>query len=113
MRRSSGQRHGGRQLDGAAASVDALPEVVDEVGDELEVLVDGGIRRGSDVAVALALGARAVLVGRAFLWALAAQGEQGVVHVLELLRAELAVALALLGCASPAAVTRSHVARPV
>jgi isopentenyl diphosphate isomerase/L-lactate dehydrogenase-like FMN-dependent dehydrogenase len=105
--------HGGRQLDGAAASVDALPEVVDEVGDELEVLVDGGIRRGSDVAVALALGARAVLVGRAFLWALAARGEQGVVHVLELLHEELAVTLALLGCASPAALTRSHVARPV
>ncbi|MDQ3894584.1 MAG: alpha-hydroxy-acid oxidizing protein, partial [Actinomycetota bacterium] len=105
--------HGGRQLDGAAASVDALPEVVDEVGDELEVLVDSGIRRGSDVAVALALGARAVLVGRPFLWALAARGERGVVHVLELLREELAVTLALLGCASPATVTRSHVARPV
>jgi isopentenyl diphosphate isomerase/L-lactate dehydrogenase-like FMN-dependent dehydrogenase len=103
--------HGGRQLDNVAASADVLPEVLDEVGDRLEVLVDGGIRRGTDVAVALALGARAVLVGRAFLWGLAAQGECGVRCVLELLRDELAVTLALLGCCSPAEVTRGHLSR--
>jgi 4-hydroxymandelate oxidase len=102
--------HGGRQLDRAVASLDALPEVVDAVGDRGEILMDGGIRRGSDVAIALALGARAVLVGRPVIWGLAARGEDGVRHVLELLRDELLIALALLGCPSPGAVGRSHVA---
>lgn len=102
--------HGGRQLDGVAASIDLLPEIVDAVGGRLEVYVDGGIRRGTDVAVALALGARAVLVGRPALWGLAAAGESGARHVLELLRDELHLALLLLGCPTPAHVTREHVA---
>ena len=102
--------HGGRQLDLAPATVDVLPEVVDAAGDSLEVLVDGGIRRGSDVLVALALGARAVLVGRTALWGLAASGEQGAAEVLQLLLEEIETGLHLLGCASPADVTRAHVA---
>ncbi|HEV2821072.1 MAG TPA: alpha-hydroxy acid oxidase [Solirubrobacteraceae bacterium] len=101
--------HGGRQLDGVAASIDLLPEAVEAVGGRLEVLVDGGIRRGTDVAVALALGARAVLVGRPALWGLAAAGESGARHLLELLREELHLALLLLGCRTPAHVTREHV----
>jgi isopentenyl diphosphate isomerase/L-lactate dehydrogenase-like FMN-dependent dehydrogenase len=101
--------HGGRQLDRAVASLDALPEVVDAVGDRVEVLVDGGIRRGTDVAIALALGARAVLVGRPVAWGLAVSGAEGVQHVLELLRDELLLALALLGCGTPDAVGRHHV----
>ncbi len=103
--------HGGRQLDGVAASLDALPEVVDAVGERVEVLVDGGVRRGIDVIKALALGARAVLVGRPVLYGLAVEGEPGVVRVLELLQAEIAAALALCGCARPGDVTRAHVAR--
>ncbi|CAN5302571.1 alpha-hydroxy acid oxidase [soil metagenome] len=103
--------HGGRQLDGVAPTADVLEEVADAVAGRIEVLVDGGIRRGTDVMRALALGARAVLVGRPALWALAADGEEGVVHALELFRSELEIALALSGCASPDAVTRAHVAR--
>jgi 4-hydroxymandelate oxidase len=103
--------HGGRQLDGVAPTADVLEEVVDAVSGRIEVLVDGGIRRGTDIVRALALGARAVLVGRPALWGLAAGGEDGIVHVLELLRAELEVALALCGCQAPAAVTRAHVTR--
>ena len=103
--------HGGRQLDGVPAAIDALPEVVEAVGARCEVLVDGGVRRGIDVLVALALGARAVLVGRPVAWGLAADGEVGVQRILELLRVELQNGLALLGCPSPAAVTRAHVAR--
>jgi isopentenyl diphosphate isomerase/L-lactate dehydrogenase-like FMN-dependent dehydrogenase len=102
--------HGGRQLDGVPASLEALPEVVAEVGGRMPVLVDGGIRRGTDVAKALALGAQATLVGRPVVWGLAAGGEDGARHVLELLRDELRLALALLGCPSPADVTRAHVA---
>ena len=101
--------HGGRQLDGVAATAEMLPEVVDAVEGRIEVLVDGGIRRGTDVLVALALGARAVLVGRPALWGLAAGGEAGARDVLELLQDEVARGLALLGCASPADVTRRHV----
>jgi 4-hydroxymandelate oxidase len=92
--------HGGRQLDGAIASVDALSEVVAAVGDKVEVLVDGGIRRGTDVLKALALGAKAVLLGRPVLWGLAVGGEAGVQHVIELLRDELDLAMALSGCAN-------------
>jgi isopentenyl diphosphate isomerase/L-lactate dehydrogenase-like FMN-dependent dehydrogenase len=103
--------HGGRQLDGVPAALDALPEVLEAVGERVEVLVDGGIRRGTDVLKALALGARAALTGRAVLWGLAAEGEEGAAAVLELLRRELEVGLKLLGCASPAEVTRSHVRR--
>jgi isopentenyl diphosphate isomerase/L-lactate dehydrogenase-like FMN-dependent dehydrogenase len=103
--------HGGRQLDGVPASLDALPDVVEAVGGRAEILLDGGVRRGTDVAKALALGARAVLVGRAVLWGLAVAGEEGVRSVLDLLRAEVALALMLLGCASPAEVGSAHVVR--
>jgi isopentenyl diphosphate isomerase/L-lactate dehydrogenase-like FMN-dependent dehydrogenase len=102
--------HGGRQLDGVSASLEALPEIVETCAGEVAVLLDGGVRRGTDVVKALALGARAVLVGRAVIWGLAIGGEEGVRRVLELLRAELALALTLLGCASPEAVTPAHVA---
>jgi isopentenyl diphosphate isomerase/L-lactate dehydrogenase-like FMN-dependent dehydrogenase len=101
--------HGGRQLDGVPATIDVLHEVVEAVDGRAEVLLDGGVRRGTDVLKALALGARAVLAGRAVLWALAVDGEEGVRHVLELLRAEIELGLALLGCSSPHAVTRTHV----
>jgi isopentenyl diphosphate isomerase/L-lactate dehydrogenase-like FMN-dependent dehydrogenase len=101
--------HGGRQLDGVPASLEALPEVVEAVGDEIEVYMDGGVRRGTDVVTALALGARAVLVGRPPLWGLAAAGEAGALRVLELLRDELELARCLTGCAAPDAVTRDHV----
>lgn len=103
--------HGGRQLDRCLATADALPEVVDAVEGRIPVLVDGGIRRGVDVAIALALGADAVLVGRPALWGLAAGGEAGARQVLELLRAELELTLALCGCASPAELGRAHVQR--
>jgi isopentenyl diphosphate isomerase/L-lactate dehydrogenase-like FMN-dependent dehydrogenase len=103
--------HGGRQLDGVPPALDALPEVVEAVGERVEVLVDGGIRRGTDVLKALALGARAAMSGRAVLWGLAAGGEEGARQVLELLRAEIEAGLKLLGCASPAEVTRAHVRR--
>ena len=100
--------HGGRQLDAVAPTAELLPEVVDAVADRLEVYVDGGIRRGSDVVKALALGARAALAGRAPLWGLACDGEQGARRVLELLREEIELTLALCGCTSPAAVTAAH-----
>ena len=103
--------HGGRQLDGVAATIDALPEVVEAVDGRIEVLVDGGVRRGGDVVKALALGARAVLAGRAPLWGLVADGEAGARHVLELLREEILLALKLVGCTSPADVTRDRVQR--
>jgi isopentenyl diphosphate isomerase/L-lactate dehydrogenase-like FMN-dependent dehydrogenase len=103
--------HGGRQLDGVAPSLAALVEVVEAVGDQVEVLVDGGVRRGADVAKALALGARAVMVGRPWAFALAA-GEPGVARMLEILRTELDRALRLLGCRSVAELDRSAVALP-
>jgi isopentenyl diphosphate isomerase/L-lactate dehydrogenase-like FMN-dependent dehydrogenase len=101
--------HGGRQLDAVAATAELLPEVVDAVAGRLEVYVDGGIRRGADAVKALALGARAVLAGRAPLWGLAGGGEEGARRVLELLRDEIELALALCGCTSPDAVTPEHV----
>ncbi|MDE3190525.1 MAG: alpha-hydroxy-acid oxidizing protein [Acidobacteriota bacterium] len=101
--------HGGRQLDGVAAGLDALPEVVEAVAGRREVYVDGGIRRGGDVLKALALGARAAFAGRAFACALAVDGERGVAHALSLLRDEIALGLGLLGCTSPDEVARSHV----
>jgi isopentenyl diphosphate isomerase/L-lactate dehydrogenase-like FMN-dependent dehydrogenase len=103
--------HGGRQLDRVPATADALPETVDAVEGRGSVLVDGGIRRGVDVAIALALGADAVLVGRPALWGLAVGGESGARRVLELLREELELTLALCGCASPIELTRAHVQR--
>jgi len=103
--------HGGRQLDGAIASLDALPEVVEAVAGRAEVYLDGGVRRGSDVVMALALGANAVLVGRPALYGLAINGSKGVDQVLGILREEIENALALLGCRSPAEVTSAHVTR--
>jgi len=102
--------HGGRQLDGVPGTLDALPEVVEAVEGRVEVYLDGGIRRGTDVVKALALGARATLAGRAVLWGLAVGGEEGARHVLELLRDEIRLALSLLGCTSPAEIRREHVA---
>jgi len=104
--------HGGRQLDGVPATLDVLPEVVDAAEDRLEVWVDGGVRRGTDVVKALALGARLVLIGRPVLWGLAAEGEAGVVRVLGGLRDGLDLALALCGCRRPADLTPAHVRRP-
>jgi L-lactate dehydrogenase (cytochrome)/(S)-mandelate dehydrogenase len=103
--------HGGRQLDGCLPGAEALPEVVDAVDGRAAVLVDGGIRRGIDVAIALALGADAVLVGRPALWGLAVGGEEGARRILEILSAELELTLALCGCATPAELDRSHVKR--
>jgi 4-hydroxymandelate oxidase len=98
--------HGGRQLDGAAATADALPEVVDAVGGRVPVLVDGGVRRGVDVVRALALGARAVLLGRPVLWGLAVDGERGATRVLQMLADEIDLAMALCGCRDLDEVTR-------
>jgi len=103
--------HGGRQLDRCVATAEALPEVVDAVEGRAAVLVDGGIRRGVDVAIALALGADAVLVGRPALWGLAAGGEAGVRRVLAMLRDELELTLALCGCATPAELGREYLRR--
>jgi 4-hydroxymandelate oxidase len=103
--------HGGRQLDTMPATIDLLPDVVDAVDGAVPVLLDGGVRRGTDVLKALALGATAVGVGRPVLWGLATGGEEGVAHVLEQLRAELDVALALCGCASPRELGREVVRR--
>ena len=102
--------HGGRQLDGAIAPADALAEVVDAVGSQVEVLVDGGVRRGSDVLKALALGARAVLVGRPALWGLATGGATGVEQVLRGLAGELAQAMALAGAPAITDATRDLIA---
>ena len=103
--------HGGRQLDHSPASLDALPAVVEAVAGRAEVILDGGIRRGADVAKALALGARACAIGRAYLYGIGAGGEQGVDRALELLRTELRRALALLGCPSVTALGPEHVRR--
>jgi isopentenyl diphosphate isomerase/L-lactate dehydrogenase-like FMN-dependent dehydrogenase len=103
--------HGGRQLDRSLATADALPEIAETVDGRATLLVDGGIRRGIDVATALALGADAVLVGRPALWGLAAGGRDGVAAVLGLLRAELELTLGLCGCTSPADLTRAHLRR--
>jgi L-lactate dehydrogenase (cytochrome) len=104
--------HGGRQLDGASASVRALPEVVAAVRGRCEVLMDGGIRRGSDVVKALCLGARAVLVGRAYAWGLGAAGEAGVARAIEILRTEISRTLRLIGCESVSALDRTYVECP-
>lgn len=101
--------HGGRQLDGVVASIEALSEVVEAVAGRCEVYVDGGVRRGTDVLKALALGARAVLLGRPILWGLAVNGELGVRHIFQLLRAEFELAMALAGCPTTKSITRSLV----
>ncbi len=103
--------HGGRQLDRSRATAEVLPEVVEAVAGRVPVLVDGGIRRGIDVAVALALGADAVLVGRPALWGLTLDGAAGVQRVLEQLTDELALALALLGVTAPGELTSEHARR--
>jgi isopentenyl diphosphate isomerase/L-lactate dehydrogenase-like FMN-dependent dehydrogenase len=105
--------HGGRQLDGAIASLEALPEVVEAVDGRAEVYLDGGVRRGTDVVTALAIGAQAVFVGRPVLYGLAFGGARGVRQVLDILRDETENALALLGCRSPSEVTRAHVTGPM
>jgi 4-hydroxymandelate oxidase len=102
--------HGGRQLDGVAAGITALPEVVDAVAGRIPVLMDGGVRRGTDVLKALALGAAGVLVGRPTAWGLTINGEQGVVDVLEILRAELRNAMILSGCRTVGDITSELVA---
>ena len=104
--------HGGRQLDCVPASLRALPEVVKAVGGQTEILMDGGVRRGTDIVKALCLGARAVLCGRAYAYGLAAAGEVGVNRAIEILRADLERTLRLLGCASVAELDRSYVNVP-
>jgi L-lactate dehydrogenase (cytochrome) len=99
--------HGGRQLDSVPSTTRALPDVADAVGDQVEVLADGGVRTGLDVVKMLALGARAVLIGRAWAWAVAGRGEAGVRHVLEVLRADIDTALGLTGQTSVADLDRS------
>ena len=103
--------HGGRQLDRVAAPIDVLEEVVTAVAGRTEILVDGGVRRGLDIAIARALGAQGVLIGRPMMWALAAGGQSGVERALAILREEFEIALALLGAPTPADITRAHVAR--
>jgi isopentenyl diphosphate isomerase/L-lactate dehydrogenase-like FMN-dependent dehydrogenase len=102
--------HGARQLDRTAAPIDVVAEVVDAVAGRAEIWVDGGVRRALDIVIARALGARGVLIGRPILWALAAGGEAGVSRALAILRAELEIALALLGAPTPDAIRRDHVA---
>src|ERR1700691_2010632 len=104
--------HGGRQLDGVPASLRALPEVVEAVKGRIEVLMDGGIRRGADIVKAICMGARAVLCGRAYAYGLAAAGEAGVDRAIEILRTDLERTLRLLGCPSVSALDRSYVNVP-
>jgi isopentenyl diphosphate isomerase/L-lactate dehydrogenase-like FMN-dependent dehydrogenase len=104
--------HGGRQLDGAPATLRALPEVVEAVNGQAEVLMDGGIRRGSDIVKALCLGARAVLIGRAYAYGLAAGGQAGVSRALEILRDDMERTLRLIGCPSVSALNASYVNLP-
>jgi L-lactate dehydrogenase (cytochrome) len=101
--------HGGRQLDTVPASLRALPEIVSAVNGEIEVLMDGGIRRGADIVKAICLGARAVLCGRAYAYGLAAAGQAGVARALEILREDLNRTLRLLGCAAVSGLERSYV----
>lgn len=104
--------HGGRQLDQAQASLDALPEIVETVGAKVEVYLDGGVRRGSDMLIALAMGAKAVGLGRPVLWALAAGGEAGVARLLSLLKEDLAITMALTGRPRIAEVDRTLLGNP-
>jgi L-lactate dehydrogenase (cytochrome) len=104
--------HGGRQLDGVAATIRVLPEVIAAVNGRVEVLLDGGIRRGSDVVKALCLGARAVLIGRAYAYGLGAAGGAGVARAIEILRTDIVRTLKLLGAPSTAALDRSFVDVP-
>ncbi len=103
--------HGGRTLDCQPATVTALPEIAAVLNGHIPILLDGGIRRGTDIFKALALGASAVLIGRPYIYGLATAGAVGIVHVLRLLRAELEVAMALTGCTTPGAISRDHLHR--
>jgi len=103
--------HGGRQLDGVSASINALPEVVAAVNGQVEVLMDGGVRRGTDIVKAICLGAKAVLIGRAYAYGLAAAGHAGVTRALEILREDVERTLRLLGCASVAQLDASYIQR--
>lgn len=103
--------HGGRQLDGAPATLDALPEIADAVGDKLEIYLDGGVRRGADILKAVALGARAACIGRPYLWGLATDGARGVQRVIEILRDEFDLAMALTGKRSVAELDASAIWR--
>jgi isopentenyl diphosphate isomerase/L-lactate dehydrogenase-like FMN-dependent dehydrogenase len=103
--------HGGRQLDSLPSAVEALPEIVDAVGDRAEVILDGGVRRGTDVVKALALGARACMIGRPMLYGLGASGQAGVERAVEILKAEIDRSLALLGRPTLADLDRSAVRR--
>ncbi|XP_064629408.1 2-Hydroxyacid oxidase 1-like [Lineus longissimus] len=101
--------HGGRQIDGNLATIDVLPEIVEAVKGKAEVYLDGGIRTGTDVIKALGLGAKAVFLGRPIIWGLSYKGYEGVNRVLSIIKEELDMGLALLGCSSPTHITRSHV----
>jgi L-lactate dehydrogenase (cytochrome) len=105
--------HGGRQLDGVSSSLRALQEVIAAIGSQAEVFMDGGVRRGSDIVKAICLGARAVLVGRAYAYGLAAAGQVGVARALEILRADVERTLRLLGCPSISLLDASYVDVPV
>jgi isopentenyl diphosphate isomerase/L-lactate dehydrogenase-like FMN-dependent dehydrogenase len=104
--------HGGRQLDSVSPTIRALPEIVSAVGGQTEVLMDGGVRRGSDIVKALCLGARAVLVGRAYAYGLAAAGHPGVARAIEILRSDVERTLRLLGCQSISDLDASYIAYP-
>ncbi len=104
--------HGGRQLDAVPSTARALPAIAETIGDRAEVLVDGGVRTGLDVVKMVALGARAVLIGRAWAWAVAARGEPGVRHVLSVMKADIDVALGLTGQTSIAGIDRSALYTP-
>ena len=104
--------HGGNSLDGSPATIRVLPEIVDAVNGNLDVFLDGGVRRGSDVVKAVALGAKAVLVGRPYIWALAAGGTEGVRQILEVYRAGIEGTLKLIGCPSVQDLNPSHLRMP-
>jgi L-lactate dehydrogenase (cytochrome) len=104
--------HGARQLDHVSSTIRALPEIVAAVGRQIEVLMDGGIRRGSDIVKALCLGARGVLIGRAYAYGLAAAGEAGVTRAIEILRNDVERTLQLLGCGSVAELNKSYIEYP-
>ena len=104
--------HGGRQLDGVPAAIEALPEIIEAVDGQLEVFVDGGIRRGTDVFKAIAIGAKAVLIGRPYIWGLTLDGEAGVRKVLAMLREEFELAMVLSGCPTIADITPDRIKLP-